>query len=226
MMKFLLFDIDGTLIDSGGAGVRSLNISFEEMFGKHNAFREISLAGKTDPQILREGMTLHEIPYTEDIASQFFETYLGHLRVQMPHTQGHIKKGVPEALEALRLEERHIIGLLTGNIEGGAGIKLRNFGLSSYFEVGAYGSDDEERNKLLPVAVDKLYQARSLMVDYRDCVVIGDTPRDIDCARAYGAFSIGVATGPYTVDALEKAGADMVFDNLGNTCAFLSVLNN
>ena len=225
-MKFLLFDIDGTLIDSGGAGVQSLNISFTEMFGKQNAFREISLAGKTDPQILREGMTLHDIAYSEEIASEFFRRYLCHLEARMPHTRGHIKQGIPEALEALRLEERHIIGLLTGNIEGGAGIKLRNFGLSPYFEVGAYGSDDEDRNKLLPVAVDKLYRARSLIVNYRDCVVIGDTPRDIDCAKAYGAFSIGVATGPYTVEALEKAGADVVFDNLGNTCEFLSALNN
>ena len=101
-MKFLLFDIDGTLIDLGGAGVRSLNISFEELFGKRNAFRKVSLAGKTDPQILREGMTLHQIPYTEEIASEFFRKYLCHLKVQMPHTQGHIKQGISEALEALR----------------------------------------------------------------------------------------------------------------------------
>lgn len=224
-MKLLLFDIDGTLIDSGGAGVRSLNSSFEEMFGKPQAFKEVSLAGKTDPQILREGLTLHALPYSEEIATKFFKTYLSHLRVQIPRTQGHVKQGIPEALEALRLEERHILGLLTGNIEAGAGLKLTRFGLDSYFEVGAYGSDGEDRNKLLPVAVDKLYQSRSLLVDYRDCVVIGDTPRDIDCARAFGAFAIGVATGPYTAEALTRAGADVVFDDLGNTREFLAVLN-
>ena len=224
-MKFLLFDIDGTLIDSGGAGKRSLNISFNEMFGKTNAFEDMRMDGKTDPEILREGMTRYSIPYSDKTIAQFFNTYLGHLKNQMTEIQGHVKQGIREALEALRLEERHIVGLLTGNIEGGAQIKLTKFGLQSYFEIGAFGSDAEDRNKLVPVAVDKLYRSRSLAVDYRNCVVIGDTPRDIDCAKAYGALAIAVATGNYPVGALEKAGADIVFHDLSDTGAFLTALN-
>jgi phosphoglycolate phosphatase-like HAD superfamily hydrolase len=225
IMKFLLFDIDGTLIDSAGAGKRSLNISFNEMFGKADAFEGMSLDGKTDPEILREGMTRYGIPYSDETTAQFFDTYLDHLKSQMPEATGHVKQGIREALEALRLEEQHIIGLLTGNIECGAQIKLANFGLQSYFEIGAFGSDEEDRNKLVPVAVDKLYRSRALAVDYSNCVVIGDTPRDIDCAKAYGALAIAVATGNYTVDALEKAGADMVFHDLSDTGAFLAALN-
>ncbi|TAN39785.1 MAG: HAD family hydrolase [Nitrospirae bacterium] len=225
-MKFLLFDIDGTLIDSGGAGVRSLNSAFEEMFGRKDAFARISMAGKTDLQILREGMISNSISYTEDAAGEFLALYTTHLRAGMKESGGRVKAGIRESLEALRLNDEHILGLLTGNIEEGARIKLAHFGLSSYFEVGAYGNDSEDRNRLLPVALDKLYRARALSVEYRNCVVIGDTPRDVDCAKTYGAYSIAVATGPYTFDQLVRAGADRVFEDLSDTGEFLSVLND
>jgi len=224
-MKFLLFDIDGTLIDSGGAGVRSLDLAFGEIFGLRNAFRDISMAGKTDLQILREGIIRHGLPYAEEAVSGFFDLYLIHLGDQMKQTKGHVKKGVRQALEALRAEERHVLGLLTGNIKDGATAKLRNFDLDAYFETGAYGGDSEDRNELLPFAVDRLYRSRSVMVSYKDCVVIGDTPKDVECAKAYGAFSIAVATGPYTFDALEKAGADIVFEDFSDTGSFLSAIN-
>lgn len=225
-MKFLLFDIDGTLIDSGGAGVRSLNLAFEEIFGLHNAFRDISMAGKTDLQILREGIIRHGLPYSEETAAGFFDRYLAHLGGQMKQTRGHVKQGVRQALEALKSEERHILGLLTGNIKEGADAKLRNYDLDAYFETGAYGNDSADRNELLPFAVDRLYRSRSMLVSYKDCVVIGDTPKDVECAKAYGAFSIAVATGPYTVDALEKAGADIVFEDFSDTGSFLSAIDS
>ncbi len=225
-MRFILFDIDGTLIDSGGAGVRSLNIAFEEMFGLKDAFKNISMAGKTDLQIIREGMTANGVRHSEDSVSEFFAIYVGRLRTEIISTRGHIKPGISESLEALRLENGHMLGLLTGNIEEGARIKLKHFGLSSYFEVGAYGNDSEDRNGLLPVAVDKLYRTKSLCVEYKNCVVIGDTPKDVDCAKAYGAYSVAVATGPYTRSQLAKAGADVVFDDFSDTGAFLSALNN
>ncbi len=225
-MKFLLFDIDGTLIDSGGAGMRSLNLAFEEMFSVRNAFRTVSMAGKTDPQILKEALALHGIESGNGIVPEFYDAYLQHLRKQVVKGKGHVKPGMREALDILKDRKEFAIGLLTGNIERGAAIKLEHFGLRSYFVAGAFGSDAEDRNRLLPVAVGKLFRSTSIPVRFEDCVVIGDTPRDVECARPYRAFSVGVATGPYSSASLSAAGADAVFEDLSDTEGFLCVLRN
>ena len=140
-------------------------------------------------------------------------------------SSGHIKPGIREALRELQTQKGYVLGLLTGNIEDGARIKLDCFGLNSYFNVGAFGNDDEDRDRLLPVAVDKLYKQNSMQVSFRDCVVIGDTPRDVSCSKPYGAFSVAVATGPYSAGALIEAGADVVFKDLSDTAAFMSVIS-
>lgn len=223
-MKFILFDIDGTLIDSGGAGIRSLNFAFEEMFSVQKAFKAISMAGKTDLQIIREGLEFHNIVYSDGIISEFCDTYIRHLKNNINSGKGYIKPGIEDAVTALTSRKEFVLGLLTGNIEEGACIKLDAFGLYSFFSVGAFGSDDEDRNNLLPIAVDKLHRQRSINVQFSDCVVIGDTPRDIDCAKPYGAFSIAVATGPYSLNALAGAGPDMVLEDLSNTDGLISAL--
>jgi len=225
-MKFILFDIDGTLLDSGGAGTMSLTIAFEEVFAVRDAFRSISMAGKTDAQILKEAFELYKIDYSNGIMPEFYRNYVRLLREHIRKASGHIKPGIREALRELQARKECILGLLTGNIEEGARVKLDFFGLNSYFSIGAFGSDDEDRNKLLPIAVDKLCQMYSVKVGFRDCVVIGDTPRDISCSKPYGAFSIAVATGPYSAGTLSAAGADFVFDDLSNTEAFLSLLKS
>ncbi len=228
-MRYILFDIDGTLIDSGGAGTRSLDLAFEDIFAVPEAFRSISLAGKTDMQILKEGLKLHRIDHDTNnlngAVPAFFETYIAHLRNVIDTKKGHIKPGVKKALEVLKSESGCILGLLTGNIEEGARIKLRAFGLDSYFQTGAFGDDSENRNELLPVAVDKLYKHTSLKVGFSDCVVIGDTPSDIDCSKPYGALAVAVATGPYESKILADAGADLVFEDLSDTDRFISSLN-
>jgi phosphoglycolate phosphatase len=222
-MKFILFDIDGTLLDSGGAGIMSLNMAFEEIFAVRDAFGSVNPAGKTDMQILKEGFLLHNINFSNGLISEFYGSYTGHLKRNITKTKGHVKPGIREALRELQVRDtEYILGLLTGNIEEGAWIKLAAFGLDPYFRIGAFGNDDEDRNRLLPVAVEKLHRQRSLKVSFRDCVVIGDTPLDISCSKPHGAFSVAVATGPYSAEVLSLAGADVVFNDISDTDAFLA----
>jgi len=224
-VRLILFDIDGTLIDSGGAGARSLDLAFKEMFGVDHAFRGIEMAGKTDPQIVKEALLAHAIDFSAGIMPTFFETYTGFLKDCARNSGGHVKPGIGRVLACLAPQEGLVLGLLTGNIEEGARIKLERYGLYSYFRTGAFGSDSEDRNELLPVALAKISGENTANVDYRDCVIIGDTPRDIGCAKPYGALAVGVATGPYSVQALSEAGADAVFTDLSDTEKFMSVIN-
>ena len=223
-MKFILFDIDGTIMDSGGAGTRAMDTAFMELFSVRNAFQTISMAGKTDMQILKEGFELHNIDHSNGVIPEFYRIYAGYLKENMKSAGGHIKPGIREALRLLHTQQHCILGLLTGNIEEGARIKLDFFGLNDYFNIGAFGNDDEDRDRLLPIAVDKLFKKNSLKVGFRDCIVIGDTPRDVSCSQPYGAFSIAVATGPYSAATLSAAGADVVLNDLSDTEAFMSIL--
>ena len=223
-MKFILFDIDGTIMDSGGAGTRAMDTAFLKLFSVRDAFHTISMAGKTDMQILREGFDLHAIDRSNGVIPEFYRIYVRYLKENMKSSGGHVKPGIREALRELQAQKEFILGLLTGNIEEGARIKLDFFGLNDYFNIGAFGNDDEDRDRLLPVAVDKLSKMNSLHVNFRDCIVIGDTPRDISCSKPYGAFSVAVATGPYSAATLSEAGADIVLNDLSNTEAFMSIL--
>lgn len=222
-MRLILFDIDGTLIDSGGAGTRSLNLAFEKVFSIENAFNGISMAGKTDTQIMKEALVKHGIS-TDGNLSPIIDAYLRHLREEINNNRKYAKPGVYEILEKLSLIRNVGVGLLTGNIEPGARIKLEPFSLNKYFPAGAFGSDDEDRNRLLPIAIKRFEELYKRKTRADECMVIGDTPRDVHCAKIYGAMCIGVATGPYPSDALIAAGADHVVENLSGHNTLLQFL--
>jgi phosphoglycolate phosphatase len=214
-MRLILFDIDGTLIDSGGAGTRSLNLAFKKVFSIENAFHGISMAGKTDTQIMKEGFIKHGIT-TDGNLGAVVDSYLKHLRNEINNDRKHVKTGVHEILKKLSFIKDAALGLLTGNLEPGARIKIEPFNLNKYFPAGAFGSDDEDRNMLLPIAVKRFEELYQQKIGLDECVVIGDTPLDVHCAKIYGAMSIGVATGPYPVDTLIEAGADYVVKDLSD----------
>jgi phosphoglycolate phosphatase-like HAD superfamily hydrolase len=214
MKRLILFDIDGTLITAGGAGTRSMNRAFHALFGIEDAFRGISMAGKTDPQIMREGLKMNGYPHWDGNVDAMKERYLDFLKEEINNPDRQLKPGVQSALDVFK-QEGMSLGLLTGNLEQGAAIKLKPFGIYDYFIDGAFGSDHEDRNKLLPIAVRK-FTARGDAFSSRECIVIGDTPRDVECAKINGAHCIAVATGPYSKEDLLRTDADIVLDSLQN----------
>lgn len=222
-MRLVLFDIDGTLIDSGGAGVRALNRAMMELFSIRDAFHGINMAGKTDTQIIREGLARHAIA-GDGIIDEVVVAYLRCLSEEIHNDRKHVKPGIYELLTTLQEASNIRTGLLTGNLEKGARIKLDPFGLNDFFPSGAFGSDDEDRNNLLPIAVQRFTILSRAEIDIRRCIVIGDTPRDVECAHIHGAICIAVSTGPYSYDDLKAAGADCVVETLADRESVLQFL--
>jgi phosphoglycolate phosphatase-like HAD superfamily hydrolase len=182
------------------------------------------MAGKTDTQIIKEGLTKHGLPADGNV-EKIINGYLKHLQREINNNKKHVKPGIDDLLMQLQRKNHSGLGLLTGNLEQGARIKLEPFGLNEYFHSGAFGSDDEDRNNLLPVAVNRFEVLFQRKIEIDSCVIVGDTPRDVECAHIYGALCIGVATGPYSIDALIDAGADYVFEDLSDFQAIQHLFN-
>ena len=214
MKKLVLFDIDGTLIDPGGAGRSSLGNTFNELFAIRDAFDGIRMAGKTDIQIIKEGLSKHGVSSDDRILPSILSVYLKNLKTEIMNKKKHINPGVVELLNTLKTMDGYWLGLITGNIERGARIKLAAFGLNDYFSVGAFGDDNENRNLLLPIVVEKFRRMTNISINYDDCIVIGDTPSDVQCSKPFGALSIAVSTGPYSYESLLETGADYVLRDL------------
>lgn len=214
MGRLILFDIDHTLIDPGNAGVNALDMVFDEKYGISNATAQVAVDGRTDYQIMREMLRRFDLVVEEREVQDIARRYLQNLKLTVDNPRGRILPGVQTALSALGKDPACRIGLLTGNAEAGAQIKLGHFGLQHHFSLGAYGSDHEDRNRLLPIAVQKAQQLYGQEFAYNQCLVIGDTPLDVQCAKPYGAVAVGVATGRYSQAELTAAGADFVVADL------------
>lgn len=222
--KLVLFDIDGTLVSTGGAGTRSMNLAFHELFGIPDAFRDIPMAGKTDPQIMKEGLKHHGLPYQDGNVEKMMNGYIKFLQREIDNPHRYLMPGISASLDLF--EEMKIpVGLLTGNLEKGAEIKLGAFGIYNCFIDGAFGSDHEDRDNLLPIAIEK-FAARGYKFRPEDCVIIGDTPRDVQCAKIHGAYCIAVATGPYSKEVLLATDADIVLDSLEDTDTHMTFIHS
>jgi phosphoglycolate phosphatase len=223
----LLFDIDGTLVLTGGAGGRAMSIAFAEIFGIRDAFRGITMAGRTDAWIVGDAAAAHGIPPDSPDLARFREVYARHLisELQQP---GNGRKGtmpgVRELLDTLSARDDVYLALLTGNYESGARLKLEYYDLWRYFPCGAFGDDAPKRNGLVSKAVAQVAARGGPVFANRDAVVIGDTPLDVECASYCGARSLAVATGSHSVDELRDAGADRVLQDLGDTQEVLRVI--
>ncbi|HEY8470311.1 MAG TPA: haloacid dehalogenase-like hydrolase [Longimicrobiales bacterium] len=223
----ILFDIDGTLLSTNGAARRAFHRGLLEVYGTAGPIATHAFDGKTDPQIARE--LLRAAGLTDTAIERGFpalwQAYLRELAAELalPGQHSTVHAGVPQLLDALdQLGDRVIVGLLTGNIEPGAQIKLSAAGLAGRFRVGAYGSDGEQREALPAIAVERARALTGREVRGREIVIIGDTPYDITCGRSLGVRALGVATGRHDVASLAAAGADAVFQDLSDTEAALA----
>jgi len=227
MKKLVLWDIDGTLIVSHGAGVRAMERAVTQRFGVSADLRQIDWAGRTDTWIVHEVLRHCGLPDTAQNAHDYLETYLellpGELRAG---PQGQVLPGVLELLDILRGRPDVAQGLLTGNLERGARLKLSHYKVWHYFEFGAFADDSPRRNELGPHALRRARERHAVEFAPENTFIIGDTPHDIACGKFIGARTIAVATGRYSVAELAVHQPTAVFENFTDTAAFLRVLDD
>jgi phosphoglycolate phosphatase-like HAD superfamily hydrolase len=209
--RVVLFDVDGTLIDSGGAGGRSWSHAFREAFGVDGDIRRFSEVGMTDPVVARETFegTLGRAPTTDEVIRLMMRYVLRLPEEVASSPRYRVMPGVHDLLERL-VHADTLLGLVTGNIEGAAHIKISRAGLQRFFLFGGYGSDSAVRSDLTRAAIARAEALSGHDIDPSEVIVVGDTPRDIEAAHGAGTVAVGVATGEYSVEQLRDGGADHV----------------
>jgi len=227
-VKLVLFDIDGTLLLSDGAGRRALDRALHDSYGGVSP-RDYRFDGKTDPQIVRDLMRLagHDDATIDARMQPLFDRYVTYLNEELQSRahRAYALPGVPELLDELERRDDVILGLLTGNLVQGAKAKLDAVGIDfQRFRVGAFGSDHEHRPQLPAIAKSRTLAQLGIDVAGESMVVIGDTPADLTCGHSLGAAAIGVATGRYSVEELRKHEPLAVFEDLSDTYAVTRVI--
>ena len=208
-----LFDVDGTLLLTEGAGRLAIAAALRDRFGVEDDLAHIPMAGRTDPLIVADAMREHGLQFADDGArASFWDAVLAHMRLLMSPPRGGLLPGVPGVIDRVASEPSWVAALLTGNVAEMARIKLGSFGLWDRFEFGAFGDEAQDRNALAIVAVARAAERRGVTPER--CVVVGDTELDIACARAAGARVVAVATGGRTRELLAEHEPDLLLDDL------------
>ena len=215
MIRLVLFDIDGTLIYTRGAGTKAFARAFATEFGLENATAELSFAGRTDSSLVHECLTRHQIEPSPENFRRFYDAYVFLLDHYLHELAGGVQPGVPQWIEDLRgLPHQPVVGLLTGNIRLGAEIKLRHFGLWDAFAMGGYGDDSQDRAQIAAVARARGAALVPGTLRDEEVLVVGDTTRDIACGRAINARVLAVATGGHPIEKLRPHSPDWLVENL------------
>jgi phosphoglycolate phosphatase-like HAD superfamily hydrolase len=215
MIRLVLFDIDGTLVHTGGAGTKAFAKVFATEFGARDHFEKLKFAGRTDVSLVREFFSYHGIVASPENFRRFFEHYVLMLDHILATSKTEECPGVREFLAAVKsLPETPLRGLLTGNIRLGAEIKLRHFDLWREFETGAFADDHEDRDEIAAAARQRGSRVLGRNLRGEEILVIGDTPLDIRCGRAIGAKVLAVATGGATLEELKRHAPDWAVADL------------
>jgi phosphoglycolate phosphatase len=213
--RVYLFDIDGTLLETAGAGWRALTWAMGEEFGLENVTR-IELRGRTDYAIVGDLLRLARVPVQADSRQRLLRAYHSRLSAELQSGAGSVLPGVWDLLTSLGARSQSVIGVLTGNGLQGAEIKLRHFGLRDHFSVGVFGDQRQHRTDLARDAMGILRQQLGADLEGGEVCIIGDTPADVECALAIDAKAVGVATGGFSGDDLVAAGAHLVLKSLSD----------
>jgi phosphoglycolate phosphatase-like HAD superfamily hydrolase len=230
--RLVLWDVDGTLVHGGSAASTAFNVAVERVLGRPARDHRVRMSGKTDPQIALEILASARVP--ERAAHDHLPRVLEHLEVELAaavhelQAHGHVKPGVRDLLRRLHDTNDVTSSVLTGNIEPNGRLKVAAFALDRWLDldVGAYGSDDHDRNKLVPIALDKLLSRRGIEVHPHEVWIVGDTPRDLECARAGGARCLLVGTGRYPLDELRALAPDAAVTDLSDVDAAYALLTS